>query len=186
MKSNLQVNMIVAMCEGGGIGRDGTLPWRLKSELANFSKLTKAVSAEGRLSAVVMGRKTWDSIPLKFRPLPGRLNVVVSRKAKEEVTTDANVDVVSSYPDALDLLRKRLDVETAWIIGGASLYQEALASPETDAIYLTEIFKDFNCDTFFPALNRELWVEKECSGVQEEGDVTFQYKVLRRKVSTEQ
>ena len=48
MKSNLQVNMIVAMCEGGGIGRDGTLPWRLKSELANFSKLTKAVSAEGR------------------------------------------------------------------------------------------------------------------------------------------
>ena len=129
-----------------------------------------------------MGRKTWDSIPLKFRPLPGRLNVVVSRKAKEEVTNDANVDVVSSYPDALDLLRKRLDVETAWIIGGASLYQEALASPETDAIYLTEIFKDFNCDTFFPTLNREEWIEKECSGVQEEGDVTFQYKVLRRKV----
>ena len=81
-----------------------------------------------------MGRKTWDSIPLKFRPLPGRLNVVVSRKAKEEVTKDANVDVVSSYPDALDLLRKRLDVETAWIIGGASLYQEALASPETDGL----------------------------------------------------
>ena len=135
-----------------------------------------------RLSAVVMGRKTWDSIPLKFRPLPGRLNVVVSRKAKEEVTMDANVEVVSSYPDALDLLRKRLDVETAWIIGGASLYQEALASPETGAIYLTEIFKDFNCDTFFPTLNREEWIEKECSGVQEEGDATFQYKVLRRKV----
>jgi len=185
MKSHLQINMIVAMCEGGGIGRDGTLPWRLKSELSNFSKLTKAVSSEGRLSAVVMGRKTWDSIPSKFRPLPGRLNVVVSRKQREEVTDNPRVEVVSSYPHALALLRKRMEVETAWIIGGASLYQEALASQETDAIFLTEIYKDFNCDTFFPTLNREEWLEDQCSSMQEEDGVTFQYKVFKRKVINE-
>ena len=92
------------------------------------------------------------------------------------------MEVVSSYPDALDLLRRRLEVETAWIIGGASLYQEALSSQETDAIFLTEIYKDFNCDTFFPSLNREEWLEDHCSSMQEEDSVTFQYKVLKRKV----
>ena len=135
-----------------------------------------------RLSAVVMGRKTWDSIPSKFRPLPGRLNVVVSRRQRDEVTEDPKVEVASSYPDALALLKRRLEVETAWIIGGASLYQEALASQDTDAIFLTEIYKDFNCDTFFPALNREEWLEDQCSSMQEEDSVTFQYKVLKRKV----
>ena len=95
------------------------------------------------------------------------------------------MEVVSSYPDALDLLRKRLEVETAWIIGGASLYQEALASQETDAIFLTEIYKDFNCDTFFPTLSREEWLEDQCSSMQEEASVTFQYKVLKRKVTDE-
>merc|ERR1719337_733581 len=98
--------------------------------------LSIATRPEGRLSAVVMGRKTWDSIPSKFRPLPGRLNVVVSRRQRDEVTEDPKVEVVSSYPDALALLKRRTEVETAWIIGGASLYQEALASQDTDAIFL--------------------------------------------------
>ena len=139
-----------------------------------------------RLSAVVMGRKTWDSIPSKFRPLPGRLNVVVSRKERGEVTEDPKVEVVSSYPNALAVLEKRLEVETAWIIGGASLYKEALASQDTDSIFLTEIYKDFHCDTFFPSLNRDVWVEGECSSMQEEAGVTFQYKVFKRKVIGEE
>ena len=98
------------------------------------------------------------------------------------MTEDPKVEVVSSYPDALALLKSRLDVETAWIIGGASLYQEAMTSQDTDAIFLTEIYKDFNCDTFFPALNGEEWLEDQCSSMQEEDSVTFQYKVLKRKV----
>ena len=102
------------------------------------------------------------------------------------MTEDPKVEVVSSYPDALAVLEKRLEVETAWIIGGASLYKEALASQDTDSIFLTEIYKDFNCDTFFPSLNRDVWVEGECSSMQEEAGVTFQYKVFKRKVIGEE
>merc|ERR1719182_1388761 len=119
-----RVSLIFAATPSRGIGKDGNLPWKLPADLKYF----KEVTTRGGLNAVVMGRKTWDSIPSKFRPLPGRLNVVVSRKHREEVTDNPKVEVVSSYPDALALLKKRLEVETAWIIGGASLYQEALAS----------------------------------------------------------
>ena len=67
--------------------RDNSLPWRLKSEMAHFSRVTKAVASgsEGKTNAVIMGRKTWDSIPKKFRPLPGRLNIVLSSQEKSKV-----------------------------------------------------------------------------------------------------
>ena len=77
----MKVNLIVAACEGMGIGLNGTLPWRLKEEMKYFSKMTKSVSCSDKRNAVIMGRKTWLSIPEKFRPLPGRLNIVLSRQA---------------------------------------------------------------------------------------------------------
>jgi dihydrofolate reductase/thymidylate synthase len=75
------VKVIVAATASGGIGRGGTLPWRIPADMAFFKATTLATSAPGKQNAVIMGRKTWASIPAKFRPLPGRLNVVLSTSA---------------------------------------------------------------------------------------------------------
>merc|ERR1719421_691737 len=88
--SSPTISVIVATTQKGGIGKDGTLPWKLPEDMAHFKKVTTA-APEGKMNAVVMGRKTWESIPEKFKPLPGRINVVLSRKAAEP-------DFSSPYP----------------------------------------------------------------------------------------
>lgn len=75
-----KVSMIAAMCEGNGIGFNGSLPWRLKNELAFFTRITSDTLDKSKKNAVIMGRKSWDSIPIKYKPLPGRINVVISRR----------------------------------------------------------------------------------------------------------
>jgi len=74
------LNLMVAACEGGGIGKNGTLPWKIPSEMKYFTKMTKSTRDEGKRNAVIMGRLTFESIPEKFRPLKGRLNVVLTGK----------------------------------------------------------------------------------------------------------
>ena len=76
----MHLNLIVAACEGLGIGLNGSLPWKLKGEMKYFARMTKTTRDPDKTNAVVMGRKTWESIPEKFRPLSGRLNVVISRR----------------------------------------------------------------------------------------------------------
>ena len=84
----LSLTLIAAVTQANGLGVNGTLPWKLPKEMAHFRKATSAVGAsrpdEGAMNAVVMGRKTWESIPTKFRPLKGRINVVVSRTPSSE------------------------------------------------------------------------------------------------------
>ena len=87
----LPISVVVAATRKGGIGKDGGLPWRIPADMAFFKQVTLA-AAEGRRNAVVMGRKTWESIPAKFRPLPGRLNVVLSRAVSDPSS-------VSPYPE---------------------------------------------------------------------------------------
>lgn len=80
MTKIIHMNLIVAMDDRGGIGRNGNLPWDLPAEMARFTKLTTLTTNRGNKNAVIMGRKVWESIPPKFRPLKNRLNVVLSRK----------------------------------------------------------------------------------------------------------
>ncbi|XP_059094303.1 dihydrofolate reductase-like [Tigriopus californicus] len=183
----MKLYLIVAACEGMGIGLNGGLPWRLKEEVKYFARMTKATQDPQKMNAVIMGRKTWESIPEKFRPLKERFNVVLSRQ-NHLVLSDPNTLVCSSLSDALSKLKAKGDeLETFWLIGGHALYLEAMEKQLVDRIYLTDIQCKFDCDTFFPAINADEYESITDETVpdtpQREGDVAYVYKVLQRRRS---
>merc|ERR1712098_1039965 len=178
--------MGVAVCQNNGIGKDNSLPWRIKSELAYFAKMTKTVSNFSKQNAVIMGRKTWESIPSRIRPLKNRINIVLSRQEKS-LSENENVFVCDSFANAIERVEGMKDeIESCWVIGGSSVYEEAMMNPKLEYIYITNIMQDFECDTFFPALSTKAWEEVEekmvPSEIQEEDGVKFQYKVFKRIV----
>ncbi|XP_049954411.1 dihydrofolate reductase isoform X2 [Schistocerca serialis cubense] len=148
----MKCNIIVAVGNNNGIGIGGKLPWNLRQELAYFSRMTKSTTDPLKKNAVVMGRKTWESIPEKFRPLPGRLNVVLTRTNR---SLGEEVIVHTSLEDAIKDLHNRQDVETVWVIGGSSVYDEMMKSSYCHRLYITNILKDYNCDTFFPEIGSQ-------------------------------
>ncbi|KIW02130.1 uncharacterized protein PV09_06618 [Verruconis gallopava] len=181
MPSNKAPNLtlIVAATKNLGIGRNGTLPWRLRAEMQYFARVTTRLPPQFTLrgpgkvqNAVVMGRKTWDSIPKKFRPLKDRLNIVLSSRAEvagEHKFIDGAL-WLKSWEDVLNLLqtlradannKSMLDlppVARVFVIGGANVYRSALELPGgiANRVLLTRIHSDFECDTFFPlALDSE-------------------------------
>lgn len=136
------VSIVVATDERGAMGLDGGLPWRLPDDLRRFKALTMG-------KPIVMGRKTWDSIG---KPLPGRLNIVVSR---QQGLTLAGALVVDSFDAAL---AKAGDVAEVCVIGGAEIYR--LALPHTHVIHLTRVHAAVTADTFFPSLAGGDWEQR--------------------------
>nr|WP_315473314.1 dihydrofolate reductase [uncultured Rhodoferax sp.] len=138
-----RLHLIYARAANGVIGVNGTLPWHLPEDLAHFKRTTLGCP-------VIMGRKTWDSLPPKFRPLPGRTNIVVTRQPDwHEIGSIPAPDLRK----ALQLCEQSADV---WVIGGAQLY--ALAEPLASTAVVTEIEQDFAGDAFAPTLG-EAWKE---------------------------
>ena len=116
--------VVVAATQDMGIGKDGKLPWSLPSYLKFFKDLTLTTLAPVKKNAVIMGRKTWDGIPLEHRPLPGRLNVVLSRSGSFDIATAANVIICGSVSSALELLASFpycLSIEKVFVIGGGQI-----------------------------------------------------------------
>ncbi|XP_011037491.1 PREDICTED: bifunctional dihydrofolate reductase-thymidylate synthase 1-like [Populus euphratica] len=152
--------VVVAATKDMGIGKDGKLPWKLPSDLKFFKDLTLTTMDSGKKNAVIMGRKTWESIPLEHRPLPGRLNVVLTRSGSFDIATAENVVICGSMSSALELLAASpycLSIEKVFVIGGGQILRESLNAPGCDAIHITEIEMDFDCDTFIPAIDTSVF-----------------------------
>jgi len=135
----VKVSLLAAVARGGVIGRDGALPWRLPEDMAHFRAVTMG-------HPVVMGRRTWESLPERFRPLPGRRNIVVTRNPSwhgEGAERAASVE---------DALRRLSEEERVSVIGGGEIFAEALLF--ADDLLLTEIESDVEGDTFFPDWDR--------------------------------
>jgi dihydrofolate reductase len=135
-----RIHMIFARAANGVIGRDNTIPWRLPEDMARLKRLTTGWP-------VIMGRKTWDSLPPKFRPLPGRANIVITRQAGWK---EAGAETAASLPDALALCAAS---EEVWILGGAQIYAQAM--PLANRIEVTEIDENIEGDAFAPTLGPE-------------------------------
>lgn len=143
-----ELTLIVAATNNMGIGKAGKLPWTgLKKEMAYFARVTKRASP-GVSNSVIMGRKTWDSIPPRFRPLAARTNIVITRTPSS--TTAENHVVVPSLEASIEALNMPEGVGRAFVIGGAQIYKAALELKEAKRILLTRVLSDFECDTFFP------------------------------------
>ncbi|KAI0024772.1 dihydrofolate reductase [Xylariomycetidae sp. FL0641] len=166
-----ELTLVVAATRNMGIGRNGTLPWTgLRKEMAYFARVTKRLPTDAQppaANAVIMGRKTWDSIPPRFRPLAGRLNLVISRGHAASSSPPPPAVVASSPPpnpaepvrvasleQAVAYLQQArtgtAGAGRAFVIGGAQIYGAALRLPAARRVLLTRVLGDFECDTFFP------------------------------------
>ncbi|KAK6634677.1 hypothetical protein RUM43_012078 [Polyplax serrata] len=176
-------NMIAAMCSNNGIGYKGNLPWKLKKELEYFARITKEVSNPKMKNAVIMGRKTWDSLPRNWKPLPGRYNFVLSRHAIDlpGAILCSSLDNVIQKINSPEFTNK---IETAWLIGGSQIYEAALNRNMCDRVYLTRILKEFECDCFinfdFSKGYKEISDERVPKEVQEEDEVKFVFYVYEK------
>ncbi len=137
------INLIYARAANGVIGKDGVMPWHLPEDLARLKRLTQG-------SPVVMGRKTWDSLPVRFRPLPGRRNIVITRQIDWQ---EAGAKTASSLSAAISLCGA---VDEIWVIGGSQIY--AQAEPLATRAEVTEIDENFDGDTYAPTLG-DAWSE---------------------------
>jgi dihydrofolate reductase len=173
----IEFDCVVAADAANGIGKDNDLPWPRMREDLRFLKRITCEAPEGRQNAVLMGRKTWESVPSKQQPLPGRLNVVISRGAP---TMPDGVVCAPSLDDALALAAPR--VAGLFVIGGAQIYAQAFAHPSMRFLYLTRIEATFGCDTFLPPIDRfEL---DEVLARHREHDIDYSINRFRRRPGT--
>jgi len=183
------VACIVAATAQMGIGRDGTLPWRLKGDMAYFKRVTTEAPA-AQQNAVVMGRKTWLSIPKKFRPLPGRANVVLSRNpdAREQLDLPEDVACYASLDAALTQMKAREDVARVFVIGGGELYKAAIGDARCTEVLLTRVEDPKGilpqCDAFFPDLTGTGFTTVSMSPPEKEGDLAYSFQTLTRECSS--
>ena len=171
--------IIAATDSKNGIGRNNSLPWNFLKEMCYFKKITSKTKDTQKQNAVIMGRKTWESIPKKFRPLKNRLNVVVS-------SSNINHDCVfPNVEKALTFVNNKRDIEKTFFIGGQSIYKEILNKNLYDGIYLTKIHKIYDCDTFFPELNYSHLKEKT-NFITEENNTSIEYKFFEKIKNSEE
>jgi dihydrofolate reductase len=159
------ISFVVAVSRNGVIGREGGLPWHISSDLKRFKEITMG-------KPVVMGRKTWDSLPRK--PLPGRRNIVITR---QKDFSAEGAEVVAGPDEALALCTGEPEVA---VIGGGELYR--LLWPHVDRLYLTEVDLDVEGDTHFPQLNPAEWREtaREVHPRGERDSASFTLRTLDR------
>lgn len=175
----VKVSIIVAsLLPEFGIGSKGRLPWRLKKDMKFFKEVTSKTADQNKKNVVIMGRRTYDSIPKRFRPLKGRLNIILSRDA-EEYRQELKSEL-QTHPDTLkieDSLERAIQqsklspsVEEVFIIGGAQVYNSAISAPGNivDRIFLTEIRSStkVDMDTFLK-LDAEQWEKQNVDDLEE-------------------
>jgi len=138
----MKISLIVAVSENGVIGKDNDLIWHLPKDMQFFKKITIG-------HHVIMGRRNFESIPHKYRPLPNRTNIIITRQSEYKAE---GCIVVNSVETALEIAKNNGDIEP-FIIGGGQIYRIAIEKNLVDKIYLTKIHHSFKGDTFFPELS---------------------------------
>jgi len=171
-------DIVVAADEGNGIGKDGEIQWRLPGDLRFLKRKTTEVREAGKRNAVIMGRKTWETIPAKWQPLPKRLNVVVTRRP--DYDAPEGVIVAHSLPQAVEAAGAMNDVESVFVLGGGEIYRLAVEMEALRHVYLTRVEGTFPADARFPALDDGFELVEE-SERHEENGVGYRFQVWRRR-----
>lgn len=158
----MELTIIAAVAENGGIGLNGMIPWKIKKDMQRFKDLTLG-------HPVIMGRKTYDSLETRFKPLPKRKNIILSTTLGET----PGIYIARDVRKALDLTEK----QDSFVIGGAEIYKTFLHL--SNRMEITRIHQNFNADAFFPEVIWKYWnLEKEIDGVSEENEGGIPYSFL--------
>jgi dihydrofolate reductase len=171
-----QFALVVAHDQQLGIGKDNQLPWKISGDMSHFRQLTTKVTEANRKNIVIMGRKTWQSIPQKFRPLPRRYNIVLTSDCQSK--GDESTFFCGNFDQALKLIGE-MSFENCFVIGGGQVYRQALLIEQFDLIYATQIEGDFQCDTTLPDYRKNFALISQ-SQVHEESPYRYQFNLYRR------
>ena len=160
----MMVSIVVAIAQNNAIGKNNQLLWHLPADLKHFKQITSG-------HTIIMGRKTYDSIG---RPLPNRRNIVITRNTG---LTIEGAEVVTTLEDALALCDNEDEV---FIVGGAQIYEQALA--KTHRIHLTTVHQNYDGDTFFPEIDKQVWkvINSEYHTPDEKNVVAYTFSTLER------
>ena len=172
-------DLVVAADLDWGIGRDNALPWpKLSQDLRHFRRITTAAPGAAA-SAIVMGRRTWQSAEVGARPLPNRINCVITRG---QLAAPTSVRVAHSLPDAF---ARCADASAIYVVGGAQIYRDAVQLPNLRYIYLTRVLARFACDTHLPDLDIEFSVDTSWAEAAQHEENGVRYRIERLQRNTE-
>jgi len=166
MPKNL--TLIAALDQNNGIGFQNQIPWNIPEELSHFHKTT-CDSPPGTQNAVIMGRKTWDSIPKQHKPFKERINIVLSRNPNWRTKAEQ----ASSLEEAIQIAKQNRTLNSIYIIGGAETYEQALSLAETKTLILSRIEKIYDCDTFFPNFDHLNFQLNQSTKIQSQNGPNF-------------
>ena len=164
--------VIAAVDQQLGLGKEGDLVWNLPGDMAYFKRVTSTPPSPSQTNVVIMGRKTWESIPPRFRPLKERLNIVITRQRDYDV--GPNAVCVHDFDAALEAAERAENLGHIYVVGGGTIYDLSLQDPRCAIVYLTEIEASFSCDTYFPKLPAR-FVQTERSKRQEDNGIGYYY-----------
>jgi dihydrofolate reductase len=168
--NGMTFEVVVAYCvPSRGIGMKGTIPWRLPADLEHFYQITKG-------GVVIMGKNTWESIPISKRPLKDRINIVLTRHPEQ---LSGNPDAI--YTSLSEALGYCSSDKKIFVIGGSKLYEESINHPNCCRIHITEIYKNVECDTFFPFIHLDQFQMSQISQIQEQNNLLYRFITFESK-----
>jgi dihydrofolate reductase len=171
----LSFSVIAAIDNKNGIGINNDIPWHLSEDLKHFKKVTSTTTSASTKNIVIMGRKTWDSLPEKYKPLPNRINFVLSRQ--KSLQLPAKTHLFSNLNEALEKysdLKTKQQADQCFIIGGAQIYKTSIKHPSCNKLFITHIQHNFKCNCFFPEFTQDFKQTKK-SKLFEEKDLKFYF-----------
>ena len=179
----MKFSIILAVDDKNWIWKDNSLAWKISSDMKYFKKITSQTNDLWKMNAVIMWRKTWESIPAKYRPLPDRINCILTRSIKKS-DIGSPIDDFTLYFNSLDHCLSELEskdnVEQIFIIWWANLYNQVLDHPMLDKIYITKVVWDYNCDVFFDWIP-DNFIAESYTDIETEKSIDYSFWVYKRK-----
>lgn len=183
--------VIVCVDNQNGIGKSNSLPWTIKEDMLFFKEKTLEIKNKKKKNCVIMGRKTYQSIPKKFRPLKNRINIVLSKSNVIEDEETENFKTFQELDDVLYFVKKnKKRIESCYVIGGSSIYKLFIERDLVNDYYINSVNKDYECDVFFPEINldeyklnssRSIIVNNSYYNLGNSQILTFQHYIFNNK-----
>ena len=168
----MKVSLIVAVAENGGIGKNNDLLWHLPADMKHFKSTTSG-------HPIITGRKNYESIPEKFRPLPKRENIVITRNVDLQYEDHPNLHIVNSIGKAIELGKTMEHNGEIFVIGGGQIYRQSLEADLIDRMYITHVHASFEADTFFQEVDLNIWKKVSEDFYPPENGTEFAFSICK-------